>query len=123
MFLVSSLEMIFGISSQKLCKSNLRKQNFLVLCNFTRFHNFVLNSLPEIVVTFESGPSKIKLGHYLGKRDPKRFSNDVNVVASEECITHHEQLVCDLKIRKLKNIRRKYFPKRKLCKISEDKKS
>ena len=44
---------------------------------------------------------------------------DVKVIPSEECIAQHKPVVCVLKIKKLKTIKRKFVPRRKVWKLSE----
>ena len=44
----------------------------------------------------------------------------MKVLPSEECTTHRKALVCDIKIRKVKDTRRKFLPRRKIWKLHED---
>ena len=42
------------------------------------------------------------------------------VLLIEEYITQHMSVICDFKIRKVKDIRRKFVPRRKIWKLHED---
>ena len=55
-----------------------------------------------------------------GKENPKEVFKDVKVLSSEECITQYKSLVCDFKLTKVKNTRRKFAPRRKIWKLHED---
>lgn len=44
---------------------------------------------------------------------------DVKVIPSEECIAQHRPVICTLKIKKLRNIRRKFVPRRKIWKLDD----
>ena len=56
----------------------------------------------------------------LVRRNQKKCSKDTNVSPSEECITQHKPLVCDFKIRKVKEARRKVLASRKIWKFHEN---
>ena len=54
------------------------------------------------------------------RRNHKKFLKNMKVLPSEECTTHRKALVCDIKIRKVKDTRRKFLPRRKIWKLHED---
>ena len=55
-----------------------------------------------------------------GIENPKEVFKDVKVLSSEECIIQYKSLVCDFKLTKVKNTRRKFVPTRKIWKLHED---
>ena len=72
------------------------------------------------LATHESGPSKTQVKYCLVRRNQKQFLKDTKVLHCEECITQHKPLVCDFKIRKVKDTRRKSVLTRKTWKLHED---
>ena len=54
-----------------------------------------------------------------GKGKPRDFLKDLEVVLSKECITQNKPLACDFKIRKVKDTRRKFEPRKKIGKLHE----
>ena len=45
---------------------------------------------------------------------------DINILPSEECISQYKPLVCDFKIRKVKDTRKNFVPKKKIWKLHQD---
>ena len=48
------------------------------------------------------------------------FLKDVKFLPSEKSITQQKSLVCDFKVRKVKDTRRSVVPRRKICKLYKD---
>ena len=71
------------------------------------------------LVTHESGQSKIQV-YCLLSTNRRKFLKDIIVLLSEECITQHKPLVCDFKIRKVKDTRRNSVHRRKIWKLHDD---
>ena len=71
------------------------------------------------LVTFESGLARTQIDYFLFRQNQRKFLCDVKVIPSEECIAQHKPVVCVLKIKKLKTIKRKFVPRRKVWKLSE----
>ena len=63
---------------------------------------------------------KNSVDYCLVRRSQLKFLKDMKVLLSEECITQHKLLVCDLKVRKVKDTRRNFVPKRMIGKLYED---
>ena len=60
------------------------------------------------------------LMHCLVRRNQRKFSKDIKVLSSEECITQHKTLLYDFKTRKVKDTRIKFVPRRKIWKLHKD---
>ena len=54
------------------------------------------------------------------RKNQRKFFKDINILTSEECITQHKPLVCDFKLRKVEDTRRKFVPRKKSWKLDED---
>ena len=54
------------------------------------------------------------------RSNQQKFLKDIKFLTSEEFITWHNPFVCDFKIRKVKQIRRMFVPKRKIWILHED---
>ena len=68
----------------------------------------------------EPGPSKTQVDYCLIRRNQRKFLKDIKVLSSEEYITQHNPLICDFKIRKVKDTRRKFVPKKRIQKLREE---
>ena len=55
------------------------------------------------LATYEFCPPKTLVDYYLFRIDQGKFVKDTKVLTSEECITQNKLLVCDFKIRKVKD--------------------
>ena len=56
----------------------------------------------------------------LVRGDQRKFLNDIKVSPSEKCITQYKPLLCDFKVRKIKNTRIKFVSRKKIWKLHED---
>ena len=54
------------------------------------------------------------------RKNQRKFFKDINILTSEECITQHKPLVCDFKLRKVEDTRRKFVPRKKSWNLDED---
>ena len=70
------------------------------------------------LVTYESGLAKTQIDYFLLRQSQRKYLCDVKVVPSEECIVQHK-LGSVLKIKKLKNVKRKFAPRRKIWKLDD----
>ena len=61
--------------------------------------------------------SKTQVDYWLLRRHQRKFSKDIKVLPSEECITQHKSFLCDFKTRKVKDTRIKFVPRRKIWKL------
>ena len=50
----------------------------------------------------------------------RKFLKDIQVLPSEKCITQYQPLIFDFKMRKVKDIRTKFLPRKKIFKLHED---
>ena len=69
------------------------------------------------LIIHESVPAKSKVDVVRGNQ--RKFLNDIKVSPSEKCITQYKPLLCDFKIRKIKNTI-KFVPRKKIWKLHED---
>ena len=58
--------------------------------------------------------------YWLVRKNQKKFLKDVKLLPSEEYITQHKPLVCKTEIRKVKETRRKFTPRKKIWELHED---
>ena len=67
----------------------------------------------------ESGSAKTQVDYCLVRKGQRKLLKDIKVVPSEECITQHKPVICNLKIKKVKSNRRRFVPRRKIWKLYE----
>lgn len=67
-----------------------------------------------------AGPSKTQFDYCFVRRNQTKFLKDIKILPREECITKHQSLVFDFKIRIVKVTRRNFLARRKIWKPHKD---
>ena len=68
------------------------------------------------LVTYETGPSKTQVDYFL-VRSNQKLLKDKKVLPSDDYLSQPKPLVCEFKIRKVKDPRRKFVPRRMIWKL------
>ena len=101
--------------------SNKEGERILDFC--AAFNMFVGNTYfkkkDSHLVTYESGSAKTQIDYILLRQSQRKYLCDVKVIPSEECIAQHKPVICVMKIKKLRDIRRKFVPRRKIWKLDD----
>ena len=63
------------------------------------------------LVTHESGGCRTQVDYCLFRTGDRKL---VKVIPCEECIAQHRAVVCDLSIKEVKKVKRKFIPRRKV---------
>ena len=70
------------------------------------------------LVTYRSGANQSQVDFILTRKSDLKLVQNANVIASEECVTQHKLLVCDLALRTTIHKPRPNPPKRRLWKLN-----
>ena len=74
------------------------------------------------LVTYETGPSKTQVDYFL-VRSNQKLLKDRKALPSDDYLSQSKPLVCEFKIRKVKDPRRKFVPRRMIWKLEAKKKA
>ena len=96
-------------------KENERIIEFCAAMNMT-LGNTLLKTSASHIVSYEPGISKALINFWLVISN---FLKNIKVLPCEECSTQKKLLVCDFNIRKVKETRNKFVPRRKIWKLDE----
>ena len=96
-------------------KENERIIEFCAAMNMT-LGNTLFKKSASHIVSYEPGISKALINFWLVIRN---FLKNIKVLPCEECSTQKKPLVCDFNIRKVKETRNKFVPRRKIWKLDE----
>ena len=72
------------------------------------------------MVTYESGTAKTQVDYLLVWKRDRKLLSDVKVIPSEEIVTQHKPVVCDFKVKKVHEVKRKFIPRRKIWRLNEE---
>ena len=70
-------------------------------------------------ITYRSGDTRTQVDYILTRQSNLKHVLNVKVIGSEECVTQHKLLVCDLKIRSQHNMPRKLPPRRRMWRLKQ----
>ena len=62
------------------------------------------------LISYQSGGCSSQVDYNLLQRNRFHLVKDIKVIPSEECITQHRLLICDLKLKISKNTEKKLYP-------------
>ena len=82
--------------------------------------NTVFKKRESHLVTYESGTSKTQVDYLLVRKRDRKLLSDVKVIPSEEIVTQHKPVVCDFKVKKVHEVKRKFIPRRKIWRLNEE---
>ncbi|KAK3896219.1 hypothetical protein Pcinc_000141 [Petrolisthes cinctipes] len=82
--------------------------------------NTVFKKRESHLVTYESGTAKTRVDYLLVRKKDRKLLSDVKVIPSEEIVTQHKPVVCDFKVKKVCQVKRKFIPRRKIWRLNEE---
>ncbi|KAK3893367.1 hypothetical protein Pcinc_002801 [Petrolisthes cinctipes] len=82
--------------------------------------NTVFKKRESHLVTYESGTAKTQVDYLLVRKKDRKLLSDVKVIPSEEIVTQHKPVVCDFKVKKVCQVKRKFIPRRKIWRLNEE---
>ena len=71
------------------------------------------------MATYESGTAKTQVDYLLVRKRERKLLSDVKVIPCEEVATKHKPVVCDFKLKKNHEVKRKFIPSRKIWRLNE----